>query len=243
MTVNILNKGTWKENILWKLQVPLVLCWVPWAQKKILANLGWKQNKDLGFLLEILRFLSEINCPQPHKTQNLEWLNFQFLFQQQNWNNFHLYSIRTLCGYSQPPKSNTLIEGNWKLFAQTHQMQLSKIQTTVRNHRWFHTKPFWEWRNEVIALHCSTELSTGGSLRDQNPIKNRRWAWTFLGVITGLGLLLLQSWHGALGYWFARQRNPKKPYKHSQEHLSPASPASADQCRPVQTITDQCCPV
>lgn len=113
--------------------------------EKTLGQFGL-ENKDLGFLLEIPgfqpRFYQKSTALNHTTSQNLEWLHFQFLFQQQNWNNFHLYSIRTLHGYSQSLKFNALIEGNWKLFSQTHQMQLSKIQNTVRNHRWLHTKPF-----------------------------------------------------------------------------------------------------
>lgn len=104
-----------------------------------------------------------------HKTtQNLEWLNFQFLFQHPNWNNFHLYSIRTPYGYFQPLKFHALKEGNWKLFSQTHKIQLSKIQNAARNHR-FHTKTFWEWRNKVITLYFSTELSTVGLIKGPKP--------------------------------------------------------------------------
>lgn len=107
--------------------------------KEPLANWGWKQNKELGFLLEIRgfqpRFYQRSTAPNHTTTQTLDWLNFQFLFQQQNWNHLHLYSVRTLHGYFQPLKVNALIEGNWKLFSQTHNIQLHKTQNTVRDHR------------------------------------------------------------------------------------------------------------
>lgn len=103
------------------------------------ANWGWKQNKELGFLLEISGFhpcfYQRPTALNHTISQILDWPNFQFLFQQQNWNNLHLYSVRTLRGYFQTLKVNALIEGNWKLFSQTHKTQLPKTQNPVRDHR------------------------------------------------------------------------------------------------------------
>lgn len=133
---NIHNKGSYK----WNCRFPSCCAEFkihPSAQKRILGQsvLEAKQKIriSVGNFWASASFLS--TALNHTTTQNLEWLNFQFLIQQQNWNKFHLYSIRTLCGYFQPLKFNAWTEGNWKLAPQTCKIQLSKIQNAASTHR------------------------------------------------------------------------------------------------------------
>lgn len=133
-----------------------------------LVNLCWKQNKELWFMVQPSVF-------QPHfyqmsstahnhtATQILDWPNFQFLFQQGNWNNFHFYSIWTLHWYFQPSIVNALTEGLFilksKLFSKTHKIQLPTIQRCpVRDcgfNRGCFTHRYFE-NGETKYTHCMT---------------------------------------------------------------------------------------
>lgn len=133
-----------------------------------LANLCWKQNKELWFMVQPSvfqpHFYQRSSTAHNHTaTQILDWPNFQFLFQQENWNRFHLYAIWTLHRYFQPLKVSALTKGllilKSKLLSKTHKIQLPKIQwCSVRdccfNCGYFIYRHFEN--GETKYTHCTT---------------------------------------------------------------------------------------